>query len=96
MSNIGVVAKIVAKAGKEELALEELGKMVAPTLQEPGCLKYVLHRSMQNHGEFWFVEEWMSVEALDKHKLTPHYLNLGKQKANFAESGEVIVLEPIR
>lgn len=95
MSKIGVVAKIVAKPGMEKLALEELRKMVSPTLKEPGCIKYVLHRSLQNDGEFWFVEEWSSIEALDKHKQTPHYLNLGQRKSQFAQSGDVIVLEPL-
>jgi quinol monooxygenase YgiN len=95
MSNIGVVAKIVAQPGKEDVALQELRRMVAPTRKENGCIKYVLHRSKQNPSEFWFVEEWTSVDALDKHKQTPHYLHLIQQKANFAASGDVIVLEPI-
>ncbi len=95
MSNIGVVAKIVAQPGKEDVALQELRRMVEPTRKENGCLKYVLHRSKQNPSEFWFVEEWTSIDALDKHKQTPHFLQLTEKKASFAASGEVIVLEPI-
>lgn len=95
MSNIGVVARVVAKKGKEELALKELQKMVAPTLQEPGCIKYVLHSTIGNPSEFWFVEEWSSTEALDKHKQTQHYLELTQRKGEFAESGEIIVLAPV-
>lgn len=95
MSNIGVVARVVAQKGKEDLALKELQKMVAPTLKEDGCIKYVLHSTVGNPSEFWFVEEWTSIEALEKHKQTPHYLELTQRKSDFAESGEVVVLSPL-
>ncbi len=39
MSNIGVVAKIVAQPGKEDVALQELRRMVEHTRKENGCLK---------------------------------------------------------
>jgi quinol monooxygenase YgiN len=95
MSKIGVVARVVAKPGKEDMALEELQRMVAPTLQEPGCIKYVLHRNINNPNDFWFVEEWETLEHLTKHKETPHYLRLSERKSEFAQSGEVIVLSAL-
>jgi quinol monooxygenase YgiN len=95
MTNIGVVAKIVAKQGKEQDLLAELCRMVAPTRKEPGCLKYVLHKSSANPSEFWFVEEWTSRDALDKHKQTPHYRELKQRIPDFIASSETIVLDPI-
>jgi quinol monooxygenase YgiN len=95
MSHIGVLAKVIAKPGKEQMALDELRRMIAPTRKEDGCLKYVLHRSTENPSEFWFVEEWSSMQALDNHKKTPHFIKLQELKDQFAASGGVIVLEPL-
>jgi len=95
MTNIGVVAKIVAKQGEAENLLVELRRMVAPTRKEPGCLKYVLHKSSVNPSEFWFVEEWTSKDALDKHTQTPHYRELKQRTPEYVASSEVIVLDPI-
>jgi len=94
MSNIGVVAKFVAKPGKEQELLSELRSMVTPTRQEPGCIKYVLHTA-PNAGEFWFVEEWTSKEALEKHTQTPHYRELKQRAPEYTASSEVAVLDPI-
>jgi len=95
MSQIGVVAKIVAKAGKEKETLEELKRMIAPTRKEDGCIKYVLNRSTQDPAEYWFVEEWTSKDALDKHMRTPHFVELEKNLDELTEMVEVIVLEPL-
>lgn len=95
MSQIGVVAKIVAKPGKEEETLEELKLMIAPTRKEPGCIRYILHRSAENPAEYWFVEEWTSKAMLDDQMKTPHFLNLEKRAQELTESAEVVVLEPL-
>jgi quinol monooxygenase YgiN len=95
MTDIGVVAKIVAKQGKEQDLLAELRRMVEPTRKEPGCLKYVLHTSSTNPCEFWFVEEWTSRDALEKHTQTPHYRELKQRTPDFTASSEVVVLDPI-
>lgn len=95
MTQIGLLAKIVAKPGKEEDLLAELRRMIAPTRNEPGCLKYVLHKSSANASEFWFVEEWTSRDALDKHTQTPHYRELKQRTPDFIASSELILLDPI-
>lgn len=95
MSQIGVVAKIVAKPGKEKETLEELQRMIAPTRKEPGCIKYVLHRSAENPAEYWFVEEWSSKAELDSHMQTPHFVSLEERVLELTESAEVVVLEPL-
>jgi quinol monooxygenase YgiN len=56
MSTIPVVAIIRAKAGKEKALEELLKKIVAPTHEEPGCLRYALHKSQTDPRSFVFVE----------------------------------------
>ncbi len=42
---LSVVAEMVAKPGKEEELKRHLIALVAPTLQEEGCVQYDLHQS---------------------------------------------------
>ena len=69
-----VIAQLNAKpefAAQFRTALELL---IAATLQEPGCLRYQLHQSLESpHG--WMIhEEWESEAALSAHQQQPHFL----------------------
>ena len=73
-SPVIVIAQLEAKpefAAQFRTALELL---IAATLQEPGCLCYQLHQSLESpHG--WMIhEEWESEAALSAHQQQPHFL----------------------
>lgn len=95
MSYLTLLAKITAKAGCENKLFPELEAMLTPSQQEPGCLKYVLHRTPTDSRTFWFVEEWKSQAALDEHNQTPHYLRLKERTTDLIENVELIRLEPV-
>ena len=38
---------------------------------EPGCLLHSVHRDVENHHRFVFLEHWESREALDQHFEVP-------------------------
>ena len=65
---VGVVARFAIQSDKVddfvELAQRE---MVAPTRQEPGCVKYELWQEQDDPARFSMVEEWDSEEYLAKH-----------------------------
>ena len=66
-----LIAHIPAKPGKESELESLLRSLVQPTLDEPGCISYVLHKN-QEASEFTFIEEWESTADLDAHFETPH------------------------
>ena len=89
-SKLTVVARIRAKAGKEDHVRRELQKLLSPTRSEQGCLNYDLHESVDIPGEFLFHENWSSKEALDRHLGTPHLKSfLGQTDQILAEPIEI-------
>ncbi len=81
-----VLARIKAKAGREEEVLREILILIAPTRSEEGCINYDLHRSQDDPTLFCLYENWQSREVLDEHLATP-YLQafLGKSSELLAE-----------
>ena len=72
MPDLTVVAVIAAQPGKEDVVREALVALVAPTLQEEGCLSYVLSESAAQPGTFVTVETWRAQADLEAHMGTPH------------------------
>jgi quinol monooxygenase YgiN len=71
---VTVIASIKVKAEMVDKARELLSSIVAPTLQDPGCLAYDLHQSATEPTEFMFYERWTSDDALAAHSTStaPH------------------------
>ena len=68
---VTVIASIKVKPGMEDRARELLLSIVAPTLEEPGCVNYDLHQSTTDPTDFMFYERWTSDEALAAHSKSP-------------------------
>jgi len=75
MNEVRVIARFVAKAGKEDELRKLLQGLVAPTHAEAGCKIYDLYES-DLAGRFYFYELWESKETLDAHLSTPHLEHL--------------------
>ncbi|MGY3870172.1 putative quinol monooxygenase [Aeromonas crassostreae] len=69
-----VIAQLDAKPEYADRFRAALNPLIAATLQEPGCLGYRLHQSLESpHG--WMIhEEWKSDAALSAHQQQPHFL----------------------
>lgn len=72
MTQLTIVADIVAKQDKIELVKSELLKLIEPTLAEEGCINYDLHQDNNNPAHFVFHENWQSHELLTKHLAGQH------------------------
>lgn len=70
---ITVFAHIVAAQGQSEAVLAILKQLVIDTHTEAGCIKYTLHRSLDDETIFWMHETWQSQAALDAHMASPHF-----------------------
>lgn len=67
-----IVARIEANVDKVELVKAELLKLVAPTLEEAGCIQYDLHQDNENPAVFVFYENWESRELWQQHMINTH------------------------
>ncbi|MFP5068087.1 putative quinol monooxygenase [Pseudonocardia nantongensis] len=70
-----VIARMRAKAGKEDELRAELEKLIEPTTQEAGNVSYDLHQGTDDPAVFFFYENWTSEAALEEHMRSPHLTN---------------------
>lgn len=59
-----------------------LRKMILPTLNEPGCIRYELFGSEQATGTFHLLETYADDDALARHHQSPHFAELLTSLAN--------------
>lgn len=69
-----VTAMFTALPGKEEALLEATLENIPKVRSEQGCIRYDLHRSVDNPEQFLFYESWESRAALAAHARSPHML----------------------
>jgi quinol monooxygenase YgiN len=89
MSEVAVVAILVAKPGKEEELRQVLEANVEPTRKERGALQYDLHRDNDEPRRFIFVERWESQDALDAHGQSTHIQAFRAKAPALCEHSEV-------
>jgi quinol monooxygenase YgiN len=95
VAELHVIARFVARKGKEDQLRALLQSMLAPTHVEPGCKAYELYESDSN-GRFYLYETWESQAALDQHAATPHFKRLEQAAPELVkEPFEVNILKQI-
>ena len=95
MTEVRVIARSVAREGKESQLRALLQGMLVPTRAEQGCESYELYES-DTEGRFYFDETWESKAALDKHTATPHFKHLEQAIGELLEEPfEVNILKRI-
>jgi quinol monooxygenase YgiN len=70
-----IVLKVdmAVKPGTEEQCKEFMHIMQQHSRQEPGCLMYVGHQSIQDPRRFMFYEQYKDQAALDAHRNAPYF-----------------------
>jgi quinol monooxygenase YgiN len=81
-----VVATIVAHEGKEEAVRDALSTLVPAAKTEPGYIRYDLHQSNEQPGEFLFYEIWENENALDVHNNTDAMKAFGARNGHLFKS----------
>jgi quinol monooxygenase YgiN len=71
-ATVHVVARYLAKTGKEETLKGVLVDLVVPSRREIGCYQYDLLVNPADGRDFCFVERWESDRTLDQHSETAH------------------------
>jgi quinol monooxygenase YgiN len=75
MAEVRVIARFVARKGKEDQLRAVLKGMLAPTRAESGCKLYELYES-NSKGRFYIYEIYETQAALDQHAASPHFKHL--------------------
>jgi quinol monooxygenase YgiN len=95
MAEVRVIARSLARRGRENELRELLRGMLAPSRAESGCKLYELYES-DSKGRFYFYEIWESQAALDQHAASPHFKYLEQTVGELVqEPFEVNILEKI-
>jgi quinol monooxygenase YgiN len=95
MAEVRVIARSVARRGREDQLRELLQGMLAPTRAESGCKLYELYES-DSKGRFYFYEIWESQAALNQHAASSHFKHLEQSVGELVqEPFEVNILERI-
>ena len=71
-ATVHVIARFLAKPGKEEELKSVLTALIPPTRREIACYQYDLLRNPADPRELCFIERWESDAALEQHLATPH------------------------
>lgn len=96
MSEIVVIARARAKAGREDELIRQLEAVIGPTHQEPGCLRYALHRGLEDRSTFVMIERYRSKADLDQHMGSAHVQTLFANIGDLVDGApELLVLEPL-
>jgi quinol monooxygenase YgiN len=95
MAEVYVIARSVARGGRESELRELLRGMLAPTRAEVGCKLYELYES-DSKGRFYFYEIWESQTALDRHAASAHFKHLERTVGELVQGPfEVNILRKI-
>jgi quinol monooxygenase YgiN len=87
-----VIARMRAKAGKEQELRDTLVALVEPTSQEKGYVNYDLHQGVEDPRWFFFYENWQSADHLDAHLQAPHLVEFaGRLDELIDESGPLVI-----
>jgi quinol monooxygenase YgiN len=85
-ATVHVVARFVAKAGKEEALKTVLTSLIAPTRREVDCYQYDLLINPADPRDLCFVERWGSDKALDQHGESAHLKKATEEFASLVEA----------
>ena len=71
-----LTAKMTAREGEEERALELIGQLAAASQQEPGNVHYIPHRAVDNPRTFLIYEQYRDKAAFEEHGASEHFQRL--------------------
>ncbi len=72
MTRLALFATITPKPEYFDDALRAVQAVIPPTLAEPGCHRFELHRNLTAPGSFCLVELWEDPAALEFHHAQPY------------------------
>ena len=87
-ATVHVIARWLAKPGKEDALKAVLTGLIPPSRREIGCYQYDLLRNPADPRDFCFVERWEDEKAFEQHGATAHV------KAALSQAQELVDASP--
>jgi len=75
-----LTARMTAREGEEERALELIEQLAAASQQEPGNIHYIPHRSSENPRTFMIYEQYSDEAAFQEHGQTEHFKSIALEQ----------------
>jgi quinol monooxygenase YgiN len=82
---IKVIAKSFTKENQIEKVLELAKELVEATVQEEGCISYEMYQDEKDPKILIMVEEWETIEALNKHMASEHFIKIVPQMNEYRD-----------
>jgi quinol monooxygenase YgiN len=76
MSPVAIVVRYQAVAGKGDEVAALLGRHVAASRAEPGCVDFVALRGTEDPDAFVLYERYASADAFEAHQASPHFTGI--------------------
>ena len=83
---VHVIARHVARSGREEELKAVLTALIVPSRREIGCYQYDLLRNPSDPCDFCFVERWESEAAFQQHSASAHVQAAREQVEGLVEA----------
>ena len=72
-----LVARMTAREGEQDRALELINELGEASRAEPGVLQYVAHRDPEDPRVFLMYESYRDKAAFEEHGATEHFKRIG-------------------
>lgn len=92
---ICVIAKAIYKDGLANEAIELFSDLIDEVRNEEGCIKYELHQDVNDENVLAVIEEWETLEHLQEHAKTEHYLKKIPPIREMRISSEITIFKRI-
>ena len=85
-----LIAKNTVKQGKQQAFLELAKEMIVQTRKESGCISYDLVSVQNDSQQYYFIEKYADMQALEAHRATMHFQTLVPQLAKLREKASEV------
>ena len=94
-SAIKVIARSTIKNNCMDEAIKLYRLLVEETRKEQGCISYELFNELGNENNITLIEEWESLEDLNKHTKTTHFIELVNKLSEIETEAPVLIYKKI-
>ena len=85
-----LIAKNTVKQGKQQAFLELAKEMIVQTRKESGCISDDLVSVQNDSQQYYFIEKYADMQALEAHLATMHFQTLVPQLAKLREKASEV------
>ncbi|EAL72315.1 hypothetical protein DDB_G0269930 [Dictyostelium discoideum AX4] len=95
-TQVNVFATSIVKPEFVEEFISFFKTVVQESNKEDGVIKYDLNQDFENKNIFYIYEEYKSMDALEYHKTTPHFLSMLKFTEGKILDLQIKIFKPIQ